>query len=333
MRFVAKITFLLFIFASFQTARAEWLKQNVNTFAWLRTIHFADANNGWIGGSRGTFLKTEDGGAHWKQIQKFTDDTIREVYFSDKNTGWLLCERDVFNLGTKSPSYLMKTNDGGVNWDRIEFENKQRRRITKIFFAKNGFGLAIGETGTIFGLKDDNVTWAKLASPSSYLMLDGVFTDNLHGTIVGGGGTILFTEDAGASWNQAFISGDAKSKLNSVFFINDRNGWAAGSQGMVYQTVNGGRFWRLQKTNIEENLNDIYFASTAEGWAIGDNGTILHSTTAGNVWRTEEMRSKHKLEKIFFIGKKGWIVGFGGTLLSYEIGSESDSNRPKFRTR
>ncbi len=333
MRFLPKILVIVFIFTSIQTARAEWVKQNVNTLAWLRAIHFVDENTGWIGGSRGTFLFTNDGGENWQQTAKFTDDTILQIFFKDNETGWLLCERDIFNLGPRSPSYLMKTNDGGKNWERIEFKNDQRRRLTNMFFAGNGFGLAIGETGTLYGLEDDDRTWKQMPPPSSYLMLAGVFTDNLHGTIVGGGGTVLFTEDAGASWDLATLADNSRAKLNSVFFINKQSGWTVGSGGKIYQTVNGGKYWRLQRTNTTKNLNDIFFKDTAEGWAVGDDGTILHTQTAGNVWREAGSKAKHKLEKIYFNGKKGFIIGFGGTLLTYETQKENNGRRPKFKTR
>lgn len=333
MRFLSKIFVTLLLVTMAQTIQAEWVKQNVNTFAWLRSIHFVDAETGWIGGSGGTLLKTVDGGKTWKQESKFMDDSIREVFFSDKNIGWILCERNIYSLGTKAPSYLMKTSNGGKTWDRIEFNNKQKQRITKIFFATSGFGLAIGETGALFGLEDNNRTWKKLAAPSGYLMLDGIFTDNLNGTIVGGGGTILFTEDAGASWNQAFVADKNKVKLNSVHFVNKRNGWAAGSKGKIYHTFNGGKYWRLQKSKTDRNLNDVYFLNTAEGWAVGDDGTILHSKSAGNIWEKVDSKSIHKLEKIYFNGKKGWIVGFGGTILSYEKDNKSYAKRPKFRNR
>ncbi len=323
---------MLFILATFQTANAEWIKQDAKTLAWLRTIDFVDENTGWIGGSRGTFLATTDGGKSWQKLAKFTDDTVREIVFLDKSTGWLLIERDVFSLGTKSPTYLMKTVDGGKNWSKIEFENKQKQRITKIFFASNGFGLAIGETGALYGLEDNDSNWKKLAAPSNYLMLDGVFTDNLHSTVVGGGGMIIFSEDAGVSWNQAIVAGNEKTRLNSVFFINAKNGWTAGSNGKIYQTVNGGKYWRSQNTNTTKNINDIFFKNTADGWAVGDDGTILYSTTGGNVWQKFDSKINHKLEKVFFNGSRGWIIGFGGTILSYKSDVKFDGLRPQLRT-
>ncbi|NNE98092.1 MAG: hypothetical protein HKN25_03625 [Pyrinomonadaceae bacterium] len=324
---------LLIVFGAFQVTNAGWRRLNTNTLAWLKTIHFSDAENGWIGGTHGTLLKTADGGRTWRQRARFTEDTIRQVHFFSKSTGWLLCERNVYTLGSKSPSYLLKTTDGGENWTQIDFENKQRQRITNIFFANSGFGLAVGETGALFGLEDDNYSWKKLLAPSRYLILGGSFSDNLRGTIVGGGGTIFFTEDAGASWNPAYVSGKTRSKLNSVYFADAKHGWAVGSKGKIYQTVNGGRFWRAQRSNISENLNDVFFSNTANGWAIGDNGVILKTTSGGNVWKPVRFNSRHKLEKIVFNGKKGWIVGFGGTIAYYEPENMSSAIRPKFNTR
>ena len=309
---------LAVVFAGFQTAKAEWRKQHVDTLAWLHSVYFIDKDTGWIGGSKGTFLKTVDGGRSWNKQPTFTQDIIRDVFFSDKNTGWLLCERDIYSLGRNTSSYLLKTSSGGGTWEKVEFENNQRQRITRIFFAANGYGMAIGETGALFGLLDDTRTWKKLTPPTRYLMADGAFLDDLQAAVVGGGGTILFTEDAGTTWNKAFVSGKPASRLNAVFFNNSRVGWAVGSDGKILQTINGGKLWRHQRSVTSDRLNDVFFLNSAEGWVVGDNGVMLHTTTAGNVWRKAASISGHKLESLFFSGDRGWAVGFGGTILIYE---------------
>lgn len=330
MQLISKVIIFIFILGLFQTANAKWIKRDSNTLAWLKTVHFIDDNKGFIGGSGGTLLKTSDAGKTWQKAPSFTKDTILEIVFTDQKTGWILCERDIFSLGNMAPSYLMKTTDGGKSWEKIDFNNNQRKRISRIFFSKSGFGLAVGETGVLYGLQDDNVTWKRLSPPSLYLMRDGVFIDDLRGAIVGGGGTIFFTEDAGTTWNPAFVADKQKAKLNSIFFIGAKYGWAVGSKGKIYQTINGGKFWRVQKTRVSENLNDVYFLNNAEGWAIGNGGTILHTTTGGNVWKEESNFLEHKLEEIVFHGKKGWIVGFGGTIMFYDPDNNSASKRPGF---
>ncbi len=85
-----KIFVLILCFVSFQMVKAGWVKQNSGTFAWLHSVYFVNQNKGWVVGSKGTFLTTEDGGQTWKQNKKITEDNIRDVYFSDEKNGWLL---------------------------------------------------------------------------------------------------------------------------------------------------------------------------------------------------------------------------------------------------
>ncbi|HEY0050468.1 MAG TPA: YCF48-related protein [Pyrinomonadaceae bacterium] len=314
---VKKISFLFLFLFCFQIAEAGWTKQNSGTFAWLHSVYFLDENKGWIVGSRGTFLSTEDGGSSWKQASRFTEDRVRDVYFTDEQNGWILCERDIYNLGSAAPSYLMKTTDGGERWERIEF-GEGRDRIARMFFTKSGYGYAVGESGVFFAMRDDKKTWKKTPVPSRYLLLDGKFPDDSHGAIVGGGRTILFTEDAGLTWNKATVFGKSESKLNSIFFVNRRTGWTVGSNGKIYATTNAGKIWREQISNVDKDLLDVYFTSPTEGWAVGDRGAILHTTTAGSLWLPVETNARHKLEKVFFAGRKGFAVGFGGTILVYD---------------
>jgi len=334
MRIVTKIFVIIIFFASFQTAEAGWTKLEINTLAWLHDVYFINENKGWIAGSDGTLLTTSDGGKSWNKTFNFTQDNIRQVYFSDENNGWLLCERSAYNPGSSSPSYLLKTSDGGATWEKQNFTGGGRERIAKIFFNEKGVGLAIGESGVVFALLEDKKTWKKNSSPVRYLLLDGIFTDVYHGAMVGAGGTILFTEDAGLTWNRAAFSSQSEAKLNSVFFINSKNGWTVGGNGKIYQTINGGKFWYEQNSTTEKNLNDVFFNNTAEGWAIGDEGVILHTTTAGNVWNFVDTKTRHKLEKLFFLGENGWAVGFGGTILIYNSKADNkNSLKPQFLQR
>ena len=321
MRLIKNFLVLFLFLSCFQTVNAGWMKQESNTFAWLHDVYFLNEKTGWITGSNGTLLTTNDGGKTWKKAKNFIQDTVRQAYFTDENNGWLLCERNLYNLGANAPSYLLKTSNGGLNWEKIEFSGgKGRERIVRIFFSKDKNGFAVGSSGAYFVEQEDKKTWKKTPLPVINAIFDGVFTSDSSGAIVGAGGTIMFTENAGATWNKANINGDSKAKLNSVFFVNQNNGWAVGAGGKIYQTFNGGRLWREQNSNTAKDLTDVFFNNTAEGWAIGDQGTILHTTTAGNVWTSLDLNVKHRLEKIFFAGKKGFAVGFGGTILIYDEG-------------
>jgi photosystem II stability/assembly factor-like uncharacterized protein len=321
---------LLFI----QTINANWIKQSSNTLAWLHDVYFFDESKGFIAGSSGTFLETKNGGKTWAKRKNFTEDTILQIAFLDNSNGWLLCERNIYNRGASSSSYLLKTNDGGENWEKIEFKDSGRARITKIFFNANGKGFAIGENGTLLELHNDGQTWKKSTSPIRFLLLDGFFTDEKKTLLFGGSGSILFSDDLGVTWNNANVFGEKPAKFNAAFFINQKNGWAVGTNGKIFQTVSGGKTWREQTSGISNGLNDVFFLNTAEGFAVGNDGTILHTKTAGNIWVSEKTNIKHRLEKILFVGNKGFAVGFGGTILSYDRNPGSQNiNKPILRSK
>ncbi len=328
-RFIGILSVLLLIWLV-PSVRGEWVKQKTGSLGWFRTIHFVNSEVGRIGGSRGTYLETTDGGKTWRPGVKFTSDSIRKLYFSDVNRGWALCERDIYNLRSNDPTYLMYTVDGGKSWEHAEIMDSNHRRLTTIAFSSSGFGIALGEMGSLYGLADGNYSWKKMAPPTVYLILDGAFANDQKGAIVGGGGTIMYTEDAGASWTPAVVSGTTRNRLNSVFFVNEYHGWTAGSGGLIYQTINGGKYWRRQKSGTNANLTDVHFTDNAHGWAIGEQGTILRTLTGGNLWREMNSNSRNNLEDMQFVGEIGWIVGFGGTLLKYDA-NENTTARPKLQ--
>lgn len=324
-----KKTIVFFIcVVCFQTINAQWKKVNVGNFAWLHSVYFVNQNKGWIVGSQGTFLETNDGGLNWQAKQSVTKDTIRDVYFADENQGWILAEKDVFGSFGNSPSYILETFDSGRTWKRINLENEGKERLVRIFFSKDGFGRAVGETGTFYAMQEDKITWKKMTAPVRFLLLNGNFFNQNSGLVVGGGGTIFLTEDGGNSWNKASFANQSTKKLNSVFFINQNVGWAVGAEGKILTTFNGGKFWHEQKSNVKQDLFDVFFINTGTGWTIGDSGVMLQTTTAGNIWEPVQIPIKHKLEKIFFIDRKGWAVGFGGTVLKYDD-SFQEKNTPK----
>lgn len=331
-------SYKIYVFAilvlCFQTANAEWIKQRSNSFAWLRDIQFVSASRGWIVGTDGVIMSTTDGGTTWAHVPKFTTDTFRQIYFTDENNGWILCERNVFTRGQNATSYLRKTSDGGKTWERVEFEDAGRQRVTKLLFNSKGWGTAFGEGGIFFKLQEDGITWKASKSAIHFLLLDGAYGSGSNGVIVGAGGTILFTEDNGLLWDKATLLGNNDSKFNSIFFEGEKLGWAVGNGGAIVATTGGGRLWRVQESGVEANLNDVFFTNSREGWAVGDDGTIIATRNGGRQWTDVNSRVKHRLEKVYFNGNKGWIVGFGGTILSYtENGSTSTDSKPTMQPR
>lgn len=311
---------LLLLTACFQAVSANWVKQNTNSFAWYRDIFFLDDRRGWIVGADGVILITDDGGRSWVQSRKFTNDTFVQVHFTDENNGWMLCERSFFLRGKEPANYLRKTDDGGLTWVKVDFEDADHQRVTRMLFGKDGTARAFGEGGVFYNLQEDGKTWKRSRTAIKYLLIDGAFTDTALGAIVGAGGTIMFTEDGGFTWEKATMLGEPDSKFNSVFFYGRDGAWAVGNRGRVFRSNGGARLWRQQNSGVTANLNDVFFTSASNGWAVGDNGIIIRTRDGGATWIDEKQLVTHKLEKITFAGGRGWAVGFGGTILTYEEG-------------
>jgi photosystem II stability/assembly factor-like uncharacterized protein len=89
-------------------------------------------------------------------------------------------------------------------------------------------------------------------------------------------------------------------------------------EGRVFATIDGGRNWRAQTSNVTADLNDVKFLNAYEGWAVGAEGTVIHTMDGGQLWTTEPSGTTHPLERLFFVNRqRGWAVGFGGTIISY----------------
>jgi photosystem II stability/assembly factor-like uncharacterized protein len=298
---------------------AEWERRPLNTLASFKDVFFLTENRGWIVGGNGVIFSTLDGGRTWAPRDRFTTDDILQIYFTDADTGWMLCQRNVFSRGKEPVSYLRKTTDGGHSWEKIEFEDADRERVTRMLFSKDGQARAFGEGGIFYKLQEDGKTWKKYHTAIHFLLLDGALSDSAVGAIVGAGGTIMFTEDGGMTWDRATLLPESQGKFNAVWFAGSKAGaWAVGNGGQIFHSNGGARLWRPQNSSVTADLYDVTFTSSRDGWAVGESGIIVRTRDGGQTWYDIKSPVNHTLQKITFINGHGWAVGFGGTVISYD---------------
>lgn len=311
--------------ASSISGQAEWQRLETGTLAWLRALHFTNEESGWIGGTAGTLLRTEDGGRTWRNSESPTKDDIRDIYFSDARRGWLLCESDIFGRGANSPAYILVTNDSGVTWDHAEVEPGPERMLRFVGGSNGELRYVLGEMGTMLKASSDGKRFTRTRLAGQTMLSSGKMLDAKHGIIVGGLATIIVTEDDGATWNPASVAGGLTGlddtprrtgRLNSVFFLDSQKGWAAGNAGTILATVNRGRNWRSANTGTESDLNDVLFLDEQNGVAAGNDGTLLTTADGGETWKKEVSGTKHRLERLGTVKGRIFAIGFGGILLT-----------------
>ena len=315
-------------------ATGTWRRQQTSSLAWLHAVFFLDQNRGWAVGSRGALLSTINGGQNWQAKSNPTQDTIRDIYFADELNGWLVCERNIYDLRSNNEprAYLMKTSDGGQNWERVNMHGAAvEARLMRAIFSVRGRGWAFGEGGAIFTTHDSGASWMRLRAPTPFLLLGGTFIDENIGWLVGAGATILKTSDGGETWHHASLPNAANVRFNSTSFVDGRLGWAVGSGGTIYRTINSGRTWKRQNSGVVSDLLDVKFLDAVEGWAVGNEGTVIHTIDGGLHWTIEQSSTPHALERVFFVDRThGWAVGFGGTIISFGT-SSGRGEAPKLR--
>lgn len=313
------LVLLLTAHCSVLTASAAWTRQHSGTMAWLHSVYFLNQNTGWVAGSNGALLFTNDGGRSWHKMRRPTEDSLRDVYFSDERNGWLVCDREIYKLKTNNEpqAYLLRTNDGGATWRRIDLSDTHAR-IVRAVFRGDGRGWTFGEAGALYTTNDGGASWVRQVLPTKHLLLGGAFLDDEHGWLVGAGATILQTSDGGETWRPGLVRGERHLRFTAASFVEKRLGWAVGAAGHVFATTDGGRLWFPQASGVSTDLLDVKFVSAAEGWAAGSEGTLLHTNDGGGHWINERSSTPHLLERLFFTDRAhGWAVGFGGTILSY----------------
>ncbi|HXG90754.1 MAG TPA: YCF48-related protein, partial [Blastocatellia bacterium] len=95
--------------------------------------------------------------------------------------------------------------------------------------------------------------------------------DNV-GLITGDNGTLLRTENGGATWERVQLS--VREPLFGISFIDKKTGWVVGYGGRIIRTYNGGRDWVEQDSATTTDLFSVSFHKN-RGYAIGRDGVVL----------------------------------------------------------
>lgn len=134
------------------------------------------------------------------------------------------------------------------------------------------------------------------------------FIDDSTGWIVGTGGFLKKTTNAGNEWIQQ--NSGTTLTLKSIQFVNNNTGWICGESGLILKTTNSGNTWDSLASGTTQHLSDIYFFDADTGYVVGFGGTILKTTNGGAYWTSLNSGTSNDLYSMDFVDAfTGYAVG------------------------
>ncbi len=296
---------------------AQWSVHH-STNKSLESIHFANANDGWVLGQLGIILHTINGGQIWTNQNSGVNTSLTSVFFIDENNGWI-CGGE---WGANQSGVILKTSNGGQSWD---VQTNTQNVLEKIYFTDQDNGWVVGSLGYMMGTNNGGQTWINLTPGTNETLMDICFYDLNIGWTAGGSydgstynGLILKTTNGGTSWAIAFQSSIAW--IECIHFVNNLNGWAAGANGKIFYSSDGGITWNNQESGITENLVDMHFIDAKKGWMVGESNKIIYTFDGGQNWHNQMLSTDNDI----FFG-----VHFNDPLYGWAIGTNWVGNEPE----
>lgn len=115
-----------------------------------------------------------------------------------------------------------------------------------------------------------------------------------------------------------------RRQLYDVVFVDPQRGWAVGGGGTILATIDGGRTWRRQPVQLQENIYSVALVSPQEGWAVGEHGLLVHTSSGGTTWDPQPRPAATDLYRVRFVTPQvGWIVGEHAVILATRDGGRT----------
>ena len=178
---------------------------------------------------------------------------------------------------------LLKTIDGGNNWNEVHTQQKGNW-LNAVFFTDINTGYAAGWKGVLLKTNDSGANWAKIVSDKNIFFTAIQFTGGLTGFAAGADlirdeGVFYFTRDGGESWaKQTFRE---TTKIFDLHFYDKQTGFILAEEDgkdMIFRSVDGGKNWKGYPTGTKHKLVSIFATGIGTVFAVGEQGKIITIT-------------------------------------------------------
>lgn len=177
----------------------------------------------------------------------------------------------------------------------------------------------------------EEMEWAFQTSNTTEDIMSISFADKNHGWAVTADGSILATEDAGETWTAKKI---AENRLTSVCAVDKEVVWAAGLNGSLYQSTDGGVVFKDRAFDPEENAIEIDFWDDDHGIILANRvdsdgsiyGTVFRTSDGGADWSEVYVALDSATALDILEEGRGWITTRGSIWNTTDYGANWEEN-------
>jgi photosystem II stability/assembly factor-like uncharacterized protein len=310
---------------------ASLLAQDAPHFgdAALRTIQFADENEGWAAGDDGVIWHTIDGGKRWERQPTGTRASLRCVHFLTPYSGWAVGRVELPEGG--SSGVVLTTADGGLQWKLANSNSVPGLNVVKFFGERIGVAAGDGSEAFPSGLfqtVDGGRTWKPVPGVRNPSWLAGDFSDPETGVLAGVWNRLAAVRDrAIGSTDVDSLAGRNVTGLK----LNGDRAVAVGQGGLVMVSRDtAGVKWGFADLKLPQEVRaaidfDAVAVRGSHVWAVGRPGSVVfHSADHGLTWEMFKTGQPLPLHAVYFLDEsRGWAAGEMGTILSTTDGGKT----------
>ena len=260
----------------------------------FRDIEAFSANRALLlsAGTPAVILLTTDGGSVWKEVYRNDSPEI----FLDGMDFWDADRGLIYGDPIKSKLVLLKTRNGGVNWEDISQKNTINLMVGEASFAASGTAIRCDSKGN---------TWIATGGSKS---------------------RIFYSSDYGNSWKVndcPIIQGKSSTGPFSIAFYTKKIGIAVGGDYLIDSsrvnnlilTRNSGKAWLKPFSSTFGYRSAVEYVSKLRLIATGPGGTDI-SNDGGKTWTNLSKIGYHTVRKAKS-GKLVLLTGSDGRIASF----------------
>jgi len=337
----------LFNFQVYAEEKKNWelIKMPVDTVLFDMDFVKDSPQHGWLVGTKGTFLETNDGGKTWIP-RTFTNlDPDEELTYRFENISF--SGNDGWIIG--KPTIILHTKDGGNTWLRVPVSPKLPGEPVLITALGQEKAEMTTSSGAVYLTDNGGRNWKAQVKETIDSTLNRTISSGVTGASYFTGSIIGVARDVDGKYLAISSRGnffltwqpgqdfwiprarDTSRRIQSMGFIQNN-----AINGIWMSTRGGGLSFTKVKPQLESitpfeffttdiktggyGILDVAFRNETEIWVSCGGGNLYYSLNSGKIWKKERGTDDiaANLYKIkFFNSDLGFVLGSNGVLLKY----------------